>query len=919
MNVFNINSSNCVTFEIFPRLKEEEFDLLILFLESKRQSGGGDILDAENLTYSNLEDGKLLKIWYQNSQTAQRVISRKFLKFKHYYIRTLSGSASSFKNESYQIIANKLIIQNVSKNNENDEFIVEMFAEYLAPENEVINLLNLELSTDSYLVTFKDDLKKETIFTRLNKIKNLNNRKINLMDAFNANTLIVFSQKKVPTNFDHLIEKLNSQLANTEDYHGHFIEYNSFSMLVQFHDEKLFNQMFDFFNLYLKSTSLELLIEKVFNFNLVESFFAQNGFRQELVIGKKFSNASVQTDFLLDSLDKFKHDLNENSISLNASELSGNHLTCSETNRYPIIELNISHDYLLALDKNKKLMTDLKEELKKNYSNFELNGLEEKILIKLDIDEWKTIIRSLMNRFLNNHHKILQIPNEILKNSEHFSKLSKQIENYNERLKQIFFAQINNNQINLYGFKKNLKEKSHEIIKYFSSLNSPEKKETQVAIEDDETKFKIIKNTLLHEALSKIKIVFDDFNTKLKQTGAKLEKLDDNFFVYKTNKKISNFKFDASAKSIMMEIEEKIVKIDLEIPKHLRNKNGINFIETKMNQNGTLGIELTDHQIRVLGYKKIVKKFENCIKNQPKTDQGPNIENLLICINKTKIVDFTILNGFNGRYFKEFSILLDKIDATLSAYYNCGLDNGFKILCNLDQSELEDKDKVKKWHQKVLVCRKSFFSKFTRQVIQLPKGKTVPKNTFYDSKSVMVDWKSDSQADIIGEKNEVKRVVQILVKKDKISQKDDLPDKLDFGNPNENTFIINDLKWFQIKILFEEEYFKNLSDNFDKLNVVLNTDLTRICLSGKKNQIEKAKNMAFDILNKIMGAEIECDLITLQNLDQDIIFKFLKEKNLRCVIDHTSYLDRLIVYSTRLQDIEKFKSFFSNHKLLFPI
>lgn len=945
MNDLDTNSSGWVTLEIFPHLKEDDFDLLILFLESKRQSGGGDISNVDDLTFANVKNGKMLKICYEDCQVAQRVVFKKFLKFKNYRIRSLPGSISSFKSETFDILANKLIIQNICADSDDDESIVEMYADYLDPFNEIIHLEKSNLSSNTFIVTFKDELNRESLNVRFNKKRILRKKEIFLMDSFNTKSFLIFSPKKQETDFGHLIQKLNSELANSENSNEYFIELNAYSFMVQFNDEKLFNEIFNIFKFYLKSINLDLIIERVYNFVLVESFSDSNKIVENSFLDRKFIEVGVQTDFLPESSLKSEEtisNLNCNSelkekhttiSTLNVLE-SSNDSSINETRRDHLIELNIEDCYSIALLNVKQLFFNFQEELKKISPNLELINSDGKLFLKIsslkDSNKWKTKTLSAIIVFFEKKalYKTIEIPTQISNSPDLISKLNSKVQEYNKLCPALYFK-ISGQNIQGFGCKKILKNKSSELSEFINLISTQPNSNlepVQAAQEKKNAKILINSDSLAYEALWNIKQIFFDFKNNVKSIGADLVISENNKLAI-VQKDYHNLNWEFQAKDYIDEFEKKqLKKISVTIPANIRKQKKIVLLRNELKQHekflGGIKIELIKiEKILVFGYcktvdiisKKIDKLFECC---QSKFEQSLT-DKLLIVINKKKSVDYKILQGFSGKYFKQFSENLIKISAILTAYYKSETDNGFKIFSNLDKNEQQDKKKVFEWNQKVLECTKRFFDRFTRQVIQLRSGNTLPDKIDFDPEKVILELKSDSQVDILGEKNEVERVKQFLIKKQKLSESSDSDSELNFSNSNERTFLINDLKWFQVRILFEEQFFKHLSDNYKDLNVMLDTQLTRICLSGEKKHIKKAKKMAFKILDKILGAEIECDTGTLDKIQKNEkqLLSYLKDQNLKCVVDTKSNTDKLIVYSTKLQDIEKFKSIFSNFKL----
>ena len=79
-----------VTIDLSTQLNTNDLDFLNLFLESKKQSGGGDVTKTELLNTTNQ-----LVIFYEDKQAQQRILTKKYLQFKNYQLKaTLNGRPS---------------------------------------------------------------------------------------------------------------------------------------------------------------------------------------------------------------------------------------------------------------------------------------------------------------------------------------------------------------------------------------------------------------------------------------------------------------------------------------------------------------------------------------------------------------------------------------------------------------------------------------------------------------------------------------------------------------------------------------------------------------------------------------------------------------------------------------------------------
>ena len=128
---------------------------------------------------------------------------------------------------------------------------------------------------------------------------------------------------------------------------------------------------------------------------------------------------------------------------------------------------------------------------------------------------------------------------------------------------------------------------------------------------------------------------------------------------------------------------------------------------------------------------------------------------------------------------------------------------------------------------------------------------------------------------------------------------------------NQETFLISDLKWFQTRILFEKKYFQFVTETFKNMSVLLDTQLTRMFFTGSnKQEIDEAKQLAFEILGQIMGAEMECDADTLKRMtaNENAFNSVLKQNGICCVVDTKSSDKKYTIYATTLEEIEACKN-----------
>jgi hypothetical protein len=103
-----LRTENQVLFESNRCLEAKDIDILSLFLENKRQSGGGDILRIVPVKGSK----SALTVFYEAADVQQRILTRRFLRFQEYLLR---ASEQGYKlNQLYSLDTTKIVLENVS-------------------------------------------------------------------------------------------------------------------------------------------------------------------------------------------------------------------------------------------------------------------------------------------------------------------------------------------------------------------------------------------------------------------------------------------------------------------------------------------------------------------------------------------------------------------------------------------------------------------------------------------------------------------------------------------------------------------------------------------------------------------------------------------------------------------------------------
>ena len=105
---------------------------------------------------------------------------------------------------------------------------------------------------------------------------------------------------------------------------------------------------------------------------------------------------------------------------------------------------------------------------------------------------------------------------------------------------------------------------------------------------------------------------------------------------------------------------------------------------------------------------------------------------------------------------------------------------------------------------------------------------------------------------------------------------------------------------------------------FQKKEKLVDTQMTRIIYNGTKQDIQKAKDMAFEILESIMGTEVDAKTELLQKLNSNetTLTDFIKQNGLGCcIVDAKSSTSKYTIYGTNYDEIEKCKYLLAGLKL----
>ncbi|CAF0723761.1 unnamed protein product [Brachionus calyciflorus] len=266
--------SNTLIIQSNSDINENDLDLIVMFFESKKQSGGGDSIKNE------LIDKRLLKITYEDSQVKERILKKKYFSFKKYQFKSYDSNINGYLNDTYDLNPYCLVIKDIFTDtefdpNNLDDSVIKMYAEHLSPDNDVIRITKSHLFDDTFYVTYKSELNMKQIETRYNKKPKLRNQEITIYDYLKTKSIVIASFSSSNSQVNN-INKVSSKIAEEMENKGPFETNNYFMdlhddyIVFQCENDTILNEISDSLKVYLRSLNNNLNIEEVHNFKLLK-------------------------------------------------------------------------------------------------------------------------------------------------------------------------------------------------------------------------------------------------------------------------------------------------------------------------------------------------------------------------------------------------------------------------------------------------------------------------------------------------------------------------------------------------------------------------------------------------------------------------------------------------------------------------
>lgn len=538
----------------------------------------------------------------------------------------------------------------------------------------------------------------------------------------------------------------------------------------------------------------------------------------------------------------------------------------SQVSENSIIILDPNEFYTIALLNTKQLFINFQMSLEKIDKCLELKVNKNQLSIlnsnkSKQNNDWKLKVMLEINDYFTSRaaYKVVLIPEDIFKSQSSLETVKQNLADYNKLGSAYYFRQVDQT-IHCYGCKNALNNKILSLNELFKTIKEasksatnlpaskliqkealPQSRKNSQVLANSGSDFEIEPSSLTSLVLLNIKQVLNDFKNNVKSLDTEVinqgeAKSNNKLIIRCISSSVEPVEWNTRVKNFITDFEKnQILKRKIEIPAFIKNPKELDDlkIHLKRSFNGTTTIkyEYVNNSILVYGYTKAVNLFENNALAKFK-----NLENNIKDRIKTKLeikitkqlkpLEFNVLSLFKGVYLKEFTSSLAKLFVSIEK-----LSNGFRLSCNLDKEKLKNEQIVDSWRSNINSFMSAYFSKFSIQKLNVSSQKF--EKISIDESLVNVTLLNSSEAEISGIKTEVNRIVALVKGSEQNSQ---APKKPVVGNGNavssvsntsasskssttskssqvsaksasEETFLINDLKWFQTRILFEKNTF----------------------------------------------------------------------------------------------------------------
>jgi hypothetical protein len=244
--------NNSVEIQSDKKIDEHDVELIQLYFESAKASGGSD-------TVSNLFDSttQTFHIDYKFNETKLGLVGQK-RRFKDYTLAISDTVPMSIR--TFKASHNRLIIKNIDHNE--DLTVVELYADYLVNgDNEIESIERSTIIQNVFVIKFKQDFDFKNALKRLAKRPRLREKPIEIYHAYETNVLLV-DLKECDGDYEDQLDSLFNESSRSSWQLVFKSTRNTFAF-VKYENPSLFERQ------------LKFNFEKCFNFALVDSFIQE--------------------------------------------------------------------------------------------------------------------------------------------------------------------------------------------------------------------------------------------------------------------------------------------------------------------------------------------------------------------------------------------------------------------------------------------------------------------------------------------------------------------------------------------------------------------------------------------------------------------------------------------------------------------
>lgn len=258
--------TNRVTFDINIPVTEYDLDILELYVSNKNQTGpNGDCTDFKLVD----ETKRQLVVNYEQHTAKNTVLEKKFFHFKQYFLR---ASELGYKKEQLKSNPNLLILTSIQDDKDNCK--VELFAEYLLPDNPLESIEKSSFFTNTYYVTYKDCIDQELLHKRYLKKQDSLKNPIKYLTAFQTSSILIRNISR-STNVNQLMKTLTADITSRLGSKPNiFLDQFKNYLLCQFKSELDTSKFIDSIRPYL--VQHKLTSEYCYNFELTNNDVSQS-------------------------------------------------------------------------------------------------------------------------------------------------------------------------------------------------------------------------------------------------------------------------------------------------------------------------------------------------------------------------------------------------------------------------------------------------------------------------------------------------------------------------------------------------------------------------------------------------------------------------------------------------------------------